>query len=220
MARLSALCRLAMGAAHSLNNAFTAVVGEASFLREDRKQDALVVEACDNILASLERCARITRALLSFRQPSQSSAQEADLGRLLRELGALLQETLGSAHCLSLEVPDDLLLARGDPEVLELALLSLLHYAADHAGGPAQLQLHLEAAEGEGDLCIELEVRSARLPDYAAAAPADPALAPDALTRASLRCLAQVISGLGGSLHTAPTGPDAWRTRLRLPRAA
>jgi len=42
VARLEAMRRLAMGAAHALNNAFTTLVGEASFVQEDRKADPVV----------------------------------------------------------------------------------------------------------------------------------------------------------------------------------
>lgn len=215
IARLEALRRLAMGAVHSLNNAFAAAVGEASFLREDRKHDALVVEACDTILGCLDRCARITRALLTRRNPSQGDRDDVDLGRLLRELGAFLAETLGRGHPLSLELPDDLLTVRGGSQRIELALLILIHYAVEAGGATAGLRLSADRADGQ--VRIHLQVATTTPAAAMAAALRDAALAPDPLTRICLEAFGALLKELGGSSDAEASDEHALGVSVRLP---
>lgn len=208
--------RLAMGAAHTLNNAFTAVMGEAGFLQEDRKEDALVVEASGTILEELDRCTRITRGLLARRSP-QGDRDEVDLVRLVRELGDLLGNTVGSLCQLRVETPDDFLVVRGGAESLELLVLALVHYAADHAGGASEVTLTLASEEGDGEATLRLEVKGQELPDYVIDAFLEPESAPDEVTRASLAAVAQVVADCGGQRFASATGPDTWAALVRLP---
>jgi len=210
--------RLTMGAAHTLNNAFTTVIGEASFLLEDRKQDDLVVEACQSILADLERCTKLTRALLARPHPSQTGPGEVDMVCLVRELGKILSETLGRQSQLVVDAPDDLLLVEGDAGELELLVLTLVHYAADHAGGPAKLTLSVssEPTEGEIRLCVATE--GSNLPDSIAEAVLDPSRAPDEIACVSLEGASRIVSAHGGSRYASSTGPDSWAALVLLPR--
>ncbi len=211
------MCRLAMGATHTLNNVFATVVGEASFLLEDRKRDALVVEGCQTILGALDRCTRLTRALLARRHPSQAGSDEVDLVRLVRELGTILSETLGSQNQLSVDTPDDFLLVRGDAGDLELLVLTLAHYAADHAGNPTRLTLSVRAEPTEAQIRLGIAIEGSDLPDSVAEAVLDPARAPDPIACVSLESAARIISAHGGSRYAAPTGPDSWAALIHLP---
>lgn len=196
VARLEALRRLSMGAAHALNNAFTSVVGEASFLREEHKGDAAVVEACDAILRELDRCAKLTRALLARRHPPQAGRDEVDLARLVRDLAPLLRETLGRQKELAVQLPDDLLLVQGDAAGLELLALLLVHHGADLAPGSARLRLAVIPA---GPIArLELEIEADGLAEDAACGFAEPARAGDALARNQLGALADLAKHHGG----------------------
>jgi signal transduction histidine kinase len=216
VARLAVLTRLALGAAHVLHNAFTAVLGEAAFLAEERKDDPLVAESCDTMTLELERCARITRGLVARRRPGQGGAPGVDLVRLVRELGPLLGETLGRGHRLALRAPDELVLAAGDAATLELLVAGLVQYAADHSGGGAEIRLSIE---GGAAAVVQLEVSVARLDGDVVSAVLDPRRAADAPTRALLQGLAEAVRRLGGACWAAATAPDAWAVRVRLPAA-
>lgn len=204
-----------MGAAHALNNAFTAVVGEASFLREERKGDHAVVEACDTILRELDRCARLTRALLARRHPPQAGRDEVDLVRLVRDLGPLLRETLGRQKELSLGLPDDLLLVRGDAAALELAVLLLVHQGADLAPGSARLSLGVARLGASARL--ELEVEADGLAEDAARPFVEPESAGDAVARNQLAALAELSARAGGSLEASREGACRLRAAVVLP---
>lgn len=215
IARLEAMNRLAMGAAHAMNNAFTAVVGEAEFLYDDHKHEPEIVEACEVILAQIERCTRITRALLTRRNPSQAGASEVDLARLVRELGNLLGETLGHGAELEVDYPDDLVLVRGDAASLEVAVLTLVHYATEQGSGSTRLRLGAEAAGGPG---FQLEVERGESVGLGATALRDPGCAEDALLRSQLQALHDLTAAQGGQLQVRELGPRGYSVRLELPR--
>lgn len=206
-----------MGAAHTLNNAFTTVIGEASFLLEDRKHDDLVVESCQSILFELERCTRLTRALLARRHPPQTGSGEVDMVRLIRDLGGMLSETLGRQNQLTVETPDDLLLVGGDAGELELLVLTLVHYAADHADGPTRLHLSVSREVTGKGIRLSLSVEGGDLPDGVAEAVLDPSRAADEVACVSLENAARIVRDYGGSRYASPTGPDSWAIRILLP---
>lgn len=215
VARLEALRRLAMGAAHALNNAFTAVVGEASFLREERKGDAAVVEACDTILRELDRCAKLTRALLARRHPPQAGRDEVDLVRLVRDLTPLMRETLGRQKQLAVELPDDLLLVRGEASALELLLLLLVQQGADAAPGSARLRLAAVPAGARARL--ELEIEADDLPEDAGRAFAEPEHAADLVARNQLAALAELALRHGGHCAARRAGACHLVATVELP---
>ncbi len=216
LARLEALQRLSMGAIHSLNNALTPALGEASYLLEDRKQDPSVVEACGVILASLERCARITRGLLACRNAADAELG-ADLGLRARELGPLLTETLGSRHALDVRTPAESLPVRLGSASLELLVITLVHYAADQAAGGARLRLCVENSEGAA--ALRLEVSAASVADAVIDCVNDPGLATDTTTRSCLEAVREISQRAGGELRAARISPDSWALIARLPLA-
>ncbi|MGI9432112.1 MAG: hypothetical protein ACR2PQ_07865 [Myxococcota bacterium] len=215
VARLEAMHRLAMGAAHAMNNAFTAVVGETQFLCDDHKHEPAVVEACELILAQIERCTRITSALLTRRDPSQGGASAVDLARLVRELGNLLDETLGRGAALEVHHPDDLVLVHGDPASLEVAALTLVHYATEQGSGSTRLRLGAEVAGGPG---IQLDVERGESVGLGATALRDPGCAEDPLLRSQLQALHDLAAAQGGQLRVRELGPRGYSVRLELPR--
>jgi signal transduction histidine kinase len=216
-ARLEAMRRLSMGAAHTLNNAFAALLGEARSLLEDRKRDPLVVEACHAMLDELGRCTRLTRALLARREPSQSGSGEVDMVRLVRELGDLLSDTLGRQHQLAVDAPDDLLLVEGDAVDLELLVLALVYHAADHAGGPTRLTLSVSAKPEEREIRLSLAVDGRDPCDRVAEAVLDPSLAPDEISRASLEGAARIVRAHGGTCCASSTKQGRWTALVLLP---
>jgi signal transduction histidine kinase len=216
-ARLEAVRRLSMGAAHTLNNAFTTVMGEASFLLEDRKDDDLVVESCQTILTELERCTKLTRAVLDRRHPNQNGSGEVELVRLIRELGDTLSETLGRENQLAVEAPDDLLLVAGDAGDLEILLLTMIHYAADQTDGPTKLTLSVGREPTQREIRLSLAVEGSENPDAMAEAVLDPSRASDEITCVGLENAARIVCAQGGSRYASATGPDSWAALILLP---
>jgi hypothetical protein len=205
-----------LGAAHSLNNAFTSAIGEASYLIGERKDDAELVECCELIVAAMERSTQITRGMLARR--NAGADDEADLGRLLPELVAFLRETLGRSHPIEVSTPEEWIGVAADPADIDLVLMTLFQYSADASGEQSSLDATLERHEETARLTVELS--SGDDSASVVAALNDPSLAEDAVTRASLHAVRELVASVGGSVHAACTAPDRWAFVLILPALA
>ena len=222
-ARLVALERLYAGALHALNNALTAIGGEAGFLLEHAKPNPAVEEACQAVLAQVERCGRLTHRVLGQRAacqegaprelPSRETGEELDLVRVADAVRELLGETLGARIQLRIEAPVEPLPVRGARDAFELLIVSLVHHAAESA--PGAVQLHLAIAANAGEPCLDLPVEAREQVANAAESLLDPRLAGSPLERARLEWIASATAALGGRCHAQRTGPCGWTARLR-----
>jgi signal transduction histidine kinase len=143
IARLELLRRLSLGAAHTLNNAFTAILGETLCLADERKPDRVVTEACEVIQGEIERCARLTRSVTSRIQRRESALEETNVVALVRTLEPLLRETVSRSIALEVQLPDRCILVRGPAEDLEILLLLAAHRLARVAGSGSTLRIEL-----------------------------------------------------------------------------
>lgn len=143
IARLELLRRLALGAAHTLNNAFTAILGETLCLADERKGDPVVTEACSLIQSEVERCARLTRQIATRVQRRESVLDETNVATLVRTLEPLLRETVTRSVAIDFDVPDRGLLVRGPGEDLELLVLLVAHRLARLPSRGAALRIAL-----------------------------------------------------------------------------
>jgi hypothetical protein len=211
VARREALGSLALGAAHTLNNAFTAVLGEASFLIDERKGDPLVVEACQLIQQEIERCARLTRVLLVRRRSAGGSLQTIDLAQLLRSAAPLLRDTISRSVEVELRLPDRAVLVHGRRQDLELLILLLAYRLVGREARGGELGLRLEDP-GEGAVVLALERLA---PGAADIGPLEPLDDWDARV---LEAVAELCEDAGAGLEARGAGERS-ALSLRLPRA-
>lgn len=162
IARLELLRRLALGAAHTLNNAFTAILGETLCLADERKGDPVVTEACSLIQSEVERCARLTRQVATRVQRRESVLDETNVATLVRSLEPLLRETVTRSVAIDFDVPDRGLLVRGPGEDLELLVLLVAHRLARLPGRGAALRIALGAHDASTvELIFEVSANDA-----------------------------------------------------------
>jgi signal transduction histidine kinase len=163
IARLELLRQLALGAAHTLNNAFTAILGETLCLADERKSDALVTEACSLIQSEVERCARLTRQVAVRVQRRESVLDETNIAALVRSLEPLLRETVSRSVSIDVDVPDRSVLVRGPGEDLELLVLLVAHRLARIPGRGVALRIALGAHDARTvELLFEVHGTDAR----------------------------------------------------------
>jgi signal transduction histidine kinase len=162
IARLELLRRLAVGAAHTLNNAFTAILGETLCHADERKGDPVVTEACSLIQSEVERCARLTRQIATRVQRRESVLDETNVATLVRSLEPLLRETVSRSVAIDFDVPDRGLLVRGPGEDLELLVLLVAHRLARLPGRGAALRIALGAHDASVvELIFEISTNDA-----------------------------------------------------------
>ncbi len=161
-AELVALERLIRGTIHALNNAFTAILGEACLVESKTKGDPEREEACQVIRAEIDRCGRLTRALHTRRSaPVAESAEAPDLARIVRDLSGLLAATLSSRLALRVETPEEFLLVRGRAASIELSVILMVQQAAAFApSSSAELRLRAIDDRGRGRHGVIVELRS------------------------------------------------------------
>jgi hypothetical protein len=164
IARLELLRRLSMGAAHTLNNAFTAILGETLCLLDERKSDPIVAEACALIQAEVERCARLTRSVAMRVQRRENVLDETGMHSLLRGVEPLLRETVSRSISITAEAGDPAPCVRGSSQDLELLILLCSHGLVRDATSGALRLLVDAAGPTHVDLVIELRAAPGALP--------------------------------------------------------
>ena len=160
IARLELLRRLSMGAAHTLNNAFTGILGETLCLLDERKDDPLVAEACVLIQQEIERCARLTRSVALRVQRREGLLDETNVATLLRGVEPLLRETVSRAVSIVCEIPEHPVYAKGASEALELLLLLEAHRVTRATTSGGSLRIAVECSDTHADLVLELRSES------------------------------------------------------------
>jgi C4-dicarboxylate-specific signal transduction histidine kinase len=217
VARLEVERRLARGAAHTVNNALTAILGEASLIEEMHKDLAGVAEACSAIRQEVERCGRIWRTVFAPRPSTNHAPGRVDLVRLVADLGILLQRTLGRRVEIEARVPDEAPVARADAGHVETLLLALVHHATDLCPGSLRLLLEVTARDRGPAVALRVESTDAA-PESTAVALLDPATASNDATRTALEALPALVRDGGGTLASRVEAGAA-RVELSLPAA-
>jgi two-component system NtrC family sensor kinase len=149
--RLEALGQLTGGVAHDFNNLLMVIGGSAERARS-RSEDAQVSRSLSMIEAAVKKGETLTRRLLSFSRGHTLAPRVIDLGECIASVQDVLRQSLRGNVQLDFKTPDHPLIAKVDPDELEIALLNLTVNARD-------------AMPNGGSIFITLQ--TARLPDDA-----------------------------------------------------
>ncbi len=148
--KLASLGRLAGGVAHELNNPLTAIMGEATILRQRCTQPELS-RGLQVIEQQAARCAGLVRDLVAFASLEQRQVQPLDVQALLE--GALAQAALAAPAqevTVVRQYAAEPLTVSGNMEQLQQALGNVLGnaYQAMAGGPPGRLTLRTQRAAG------------------------------------------------------------------------
>lgn len=163
--RVEALGRLAGGIAHEYNNRLTVILTSLALLTDAESgapEDALVREA----RLSAERCASVTRQILSVAQRQVLRPRPVALNELLGAVRQSLAKALGEAVHLELRLAPDLWRCNVDEKELSAAIENLLANARDAMPAGGRLTITTRnvpandhaAAEGAGQDLVEVSV--------------------------------------------------------------
>jgi PAS domain S-box-containing protein len=144
--KMEALGALAGGIAHDFNNYLVVIRGNLDLLRDGLTSDG-EREMLDEVTRASERCAGLTRQLLTFGRKHQAALSVLDLGRLVEESGSMLRRLLGARVDLGVRVEPGSQPVLGDPSQLELVIVNLAVNARDAMPDGGRLTLSVAPRE-------------------------------------------------------------------------
>lgn len=138
--RMESIGTLAGGIAHDLNNVLTPIMMSIELLKLQETNDRRL-----GILTSIESSARrgadMVQQVLSFARGVEGKQLEVKVGRLLREIEKIANETFLKNIQVQSRIPADLWAVQGDPTQLHQVLLNLCVNARDAMPGGGVLRL-------------------------------------------------------------------------------
>ncbi|MGD9826699.1 ATP-binding protein, partial [Desulfobacter sp.] len=134
--KMASIGRLAAGVAHEINNPLAIINEKAGlikdmvYFKQELKNDPRLLEVVDVILASVKRCSRITRQLLSFGRQTQTVPVPLTLKTVVDEvLVFLAKEAQLKNIFIDIDVPDTLPQVIGNRGKLQQIFLNIINNA-------------------------------------------------------------------------------------------
>jgi PAS domain S-box-containing protein len=221
--RLEALGQLAGGVAHDFNNLLGVILNYTSLLT-DQVTDPTALGDLAEIRVAAERAAVLTHQLLSFARRDSSNPEPVEVGALVGELAPELEQCLGAAIDLVLEVGDPPLLASADRGQLEQVLLHLATNAREAMPIGGLVRVGVRAEPGghgeEGSIVVEVVDTGVGMAADVAARAFEPFFTtkPDREGHGlGLATAHGIVKRHGGRLSLRSTAGDGTTVRLELP---
>lgn len=119
------------GIAHDFNNIISAIMGYANVLRMKMKDDDPLLHNIEQILASTERAANLTRSLLAFSRKQIISLKPVNINSIIKHIEKLLKTLIGEDIEFRAELSGRKLTVMADRGQIEQVLINLATNARD-----------------------------------------------------------------------------------------
>src|SRR5690606_4520696 len=129
--KLEAIGQLAGGVAHDFNNILAAIMMQAGMARSLAGLPADAAELLQDITASAQRAANLTRQLLVFGRKQVMQERPVELNDLVADLMRMLRRVVPENLQLQLAMHPRALTVRADPGMLEQVVMNLTVNARD-----------------------------------------------------------------------------------------
>lgn len=139
--KLKAVGQLAGGIAHDFNNQLTGILANATML-QSKLDDPQLQKYADLIVRCSQRSADLTSQLLAFARRGKYRDVSVDIYELIGEVVELLKHTIDKRIVLEIHDSGEELQVRGDPTLLQNALLNLGLNACDAMPTGGTLAFH------------------------------------------------------------------------------
>jgi PAS domain S-box-containing protein len=149
--KMEAVGQLAGGIAHDFNNILTAIIGFGTLLSTEMSKNDPFRNYVKQILASSERAAKLTQALLAFSRKQIINLRSINLNEIIIALEKLLSRLIGEDIELSTVLADEDLTVMGDSTQIEQVLMNLATNARDAMPDGGQLTIRTELAQFDNE---------------------------------------------------------------------
>jgi two-component system cell cycle sensor histidine kinase/response regulator CckA len=143
--RMESLGTLASGIAHDLNNILSPIMMSVDMLRI-RYTSATDQQMLKILDTSVRRGSEIVRQMLSFARGTEGELVPLQIHHVTREIESILRESFPKNIAITVEVPKDLPLVRGDPTQLHQVIVNLCVNSRDAL--PFGGNIRIEACAG------------------------------------------------------------------------
>ncbi|HET7539052.1 MAG TPA: ATP-binding protein [Polyangiaceae bacterium] len=190
--------QMAGGIAHDMNNALTAVMGEASLL------DDSVAEDRDRILEAAAYAAKLTHQLMVFARRDTSLPRPIDLGATIRGAIQAIRRMIPSEIGLSQQLSAEPIVVVADPTQLLQVLLNLASNARDAMLDGGRLTLRLTLEQPTQLAVIEVSDTGPGIPEADILRVFEPFFTTKPVgkgTGLGLATVKQLVEGMGGTIE-------------------
>ncbi len=216
--RMEALATMAGGIAHDYNNLLAVMMSHLELLQE-RLTEPADREALDELLATCDDAAQLTRQLLTLARHPVATEVACQPDVELHKSGKLLSRLLGASQAFELQLGAPGALVRGDGGAIRQVLINLLLNARDAMpdGGTVTVSTRVE----RGMVCIDVRDTGVGMDATTRARAFDPFFTTKALGEGTGLGLAMVFSTvrrLGGTVevHSEPGVGTTFELRFPL----
>jgi signal transduction histidine kinase len=129
--RVESLSVLTAGVAHDFNNLLTGILGNAELVTIEAPPGSDMRASAQAIVLGAQQAADLVDKMLAYAGQRQAAPEPVDMDMLVRDMGALLQATIGRHCTISYEAEGSLAPITGDPTQLRQVLLNLVTNAAE-----------------------------------------------------------------------------------------
>ena len=154
--KLASIGRLAAGVAHEVNNPLAIINEKAGLMKdifsykEEYKHDTKILGLIDSILASVERCGKITKRLLGFARHLDVSIQNVDIRAVIEDvLGFLVKEAEYRSIIVTVDIEEDIPQFETDRGKLQQILLNLINNAFAAMQDNGHLDIKIRRVEND-----------------------------------------------------------------------
>ncbi len=195
--KLEVISQMAGGIAHDMNNALTAVIGEASLL------DDAVAEERERIIEAGAYAAKLTQQLMVFGRRDTSQPRPIDLGATLVSLHQSIRRMMPSDINVDTDVPAEAIAVVADPTQLLQVVLNLAANAKDAMDGGGEFLVRLRADAAAERAVLEVSDTGSGMSDETLARVFEPFFTtkpPGQGTGLGLANVKQLVEGMAGSV--------------------
>lgn len=152
--KMEAIGQLAGGVAHDFNNQLTGIMGLAELLA--RELEGRPAERARQISAICDRTRDLTQQLLAFARRGRSRTMVVDMREVVREAVSLLAHTIDKRIELTTTTCDAGAMVRGDPALLQNAILNIALNARDAMPAGGKISFGVEVFDTGSDVVVSI----------------------------------------------------------------